>query len=266
MNISLTSRSARRALAGPGDRPAPRPRRLRRRRRARRATRATPAAAAEVVIGGQNYAEMQIMSEMYAALLEDAGYDVTLKLVKSRDVYAPEMQKGNVDVSADYLSSMTEFLNKQAERPRRRAGRLQRPRRDGRGADEARRADRHRAARARRGAGRQRVRGDPGVRRGERPHDDERPRRARQAGDPGRGRGLLAARRLRARSRGGLRPRHHQGGAARLRHGRHQGRAEERRGRPSARSAPPTRPWRASAWCCSRTTRSCRTPRTSCRW
>src|SRR5687767_3539604 len=54
----------------------------------------------KVVIGGQNYAEMQIMSEMYAALLEDAGYEVTLKLVKSRDVYAPEMQKGNVDISA----------------------------------------------------------------------------------------------------------------------------------------------------------------------
>jgi osmoprotectant transport system substrate-binding protein len=74
-------------------------------------------AGGNVVIGGQNYAEMQIMSEMYAALLEDAGYEVTLKLVKSRDVYAPEMQKGNVDVSADYLSSMTEFLNKQANGP-----------------------------------------------------------------------------------------------------------------------------------------------------
>jgi osmoprotectant transport system substrate-binding protein len=70
-----------------------------------------------VVIGGQNYAEMQVMSEMYAALLENAGYDVTLKLVKSRDVYAPQMQKGNVDISADYLSSMTEFLNKQKNGP-----------------------------------------------------------------------------------------------------------------------------------------------------
>lgn len=71
----------------------------------------------EVVIGGQNYAEMQIMSQMYAALLEDAGYDVTLKLVESRDVYAPQMQKGKVDISADYLSSMTEFLNKQENGP-----------------------------------------------------------------------------------------------------------------------------------------------------
>lgn len=66
-----------------------------------------------VVIGGQNYAEMQVMSQMYAALLEDAGYTVELKLVESRDVYAPQMQRGNVDISADYLSSMTEFLNRQ---------------------------------------------------------------------------------------------------------------------------------------------------------
>jgi osmoprotectant transport system substrate-binding protein len=71
----------------------------------------------KVVIGGQNYAEMQVMSEMYKALLEDAGYDVTLKLVESRDVYAPEMQKGNVDISADYLSSMTEYLNAQTNGP-----------------------------------------------------------------------------------------------------------------------------------------------------
>lgn len=71
----------------------------------------------KVVIGGQNYAEMQIMSEMYAALLDDAGYDATIKLVESRDVYAPEMQKGRVDISADYLSSMTEFLNKQVNGP-----------------------------------------------------------------------------------------------------------------------------------------------------
>lgn len=71
----------------------------------------------KVVIGGQNYTEMQVMSEMYAALLEDAGYQPTIKLVQSRDVYAPEMEKGNVDVSADYLSSMTEYLNKQQNGP-----------------------------------------------------------------------------------------------------------------------------------------------------
>ncbi|QNN54987.1 ABC transporter substrate-binding protein [Nocardioides mesophilus] len=71
----------------------------------------------EVVVAGQNFSEMQIMTEMYAALLRDAGYDVTVKLVESRDVYAPQMEKGAVDVSADYLSSMTEYLNKQENGP-----------------------------------------------------------------------------------------------------------------------------------------------------
>jgi osmoprotectant transport system substrate-binding protein len=54
---------------------------------------------------------------MYAALLDDAGYTVDLKLVESRDVYAPQMEQGNVDVSADYLSSMTEYLNAQENGP-----------------------------------------------------------------------------------------------------------------------------------------------------
>lgn len=71
----------------------------------------------KVVVGGQNFTEMQIMTQIYRWVLEDAGYDVTLRLVESRDVYTPEMQKGRVDVSADYLSSMTEFLNAQANGP-----------------------------------------------------------------------------------------------------------------------------------------------------
>ena len=74
-------------------------------------------AGGKVVIAGQNFTEMQLMTEMYAAVLKDAGYDVDVKLVESRDVYAPQLQKGAVDVSADYLSSMTEYLNKQANGP-----------------------------------------------------------------------------------------------------------------------------------------------------
>ncbi len=71
----------------------------------------------QVTIAGQNFTEMQLMTEMYAAVLKDAGYNVDVKLVESRDVYAPQLQKGAVDVSADYLSSMTEYLNKQVNGP-----------------------------------------------------------------------------------------------------------------------------------------------------
>ena len=71
----------------------------------------------EVVIAGQNYTEMQIMSAMYAALLEDAGYSPTVKGVDTRDLYAPSLSKGEVDVVADYASSMTEYLNQTINGP-----------------------------------------------------------------------------------------------------------------------------------------------------
>lgn len=71
----------------------------------------------EVVIVGQGYTEMQIMSEMYAALLEDAGYSTTIKTLQDRALYAPSLEEGQVDISADYASSMTEFLNKQLNGP-----------------------------------------------------------------------------------------------------------------------------------------------------
>ena len=65
----------------------------------------------EVVIAGQAYTEMQIMSEMYAALLEDAGYSTSIKEVDTRDLYGPSLISSEVDVVADYASSMTEYLN-----------------------------------------------------------------------------------------------------------------------------------------------------------
>ena len=65
----------------------------------------------EVVIAGQGYTEMQIMSEIYAALLEDAGYAPTIKEVKTRELYGPSLIDGEVDLVADYASSMTEYLN-----------------------------------------------------------------------------------------------------------------------------------------------------------
>jgi osmoprotectant transport system substrate-binding protein len=71
----------------------------------------------QVVIAGQNYTEMQIMSEMYAALLDKAGYSTTIKKVETRDLYGPSLEKGQVDVVADYASSMTEYLNKQVNGP-----------------------------------------------------------------------------------------------------------------------------------------------------
>ena len=87
---------------------------------AREGARATPPAdggQGTVVVGGQNFTESQIMAAIYQALLEDAGYQVQTKLVTTRDVYLPELSKGNVDIVPDYLAGITDFLNTQANGP-----------------------------------------------------------------------------------------------------------------------------------------------------
>ncbi len=71
----------------------------------------------EVVIAHQGYTEMEIMAEMYAALLEDAGYEPTLQSVDTRDLYVEPLSNGAVDVVPDYASSMTEFLNLEINGP-----------------------------------------------------------------------------------------------------------------------------------------------------
>ncbi|MDQ3615328.1 MAG: ABC transporter substrate-binding protein [Actinomycetota bacterium] len=66
----------------------------------------------EVVIAHQAYTEMEVMAEMYSALLEDAGFTPRLQAVDTRDLYVPPLSSGKVDVVPDYASSMTEFLNR----------------------------------------------------------------------------------------------------------------------------------------------------------
>jgi len=70
-----------------------------------------------VVVGGQDFTEMQVLAAIYQKVLEDQGYSVTTKLVTTRDVYLPELANGNVDIVPDYLAGLTDFLNTEANGP-----------------------------------------------------------------------------------------------------------------------------------------------------
>ena len=70
-----------------------------------------------VVVGGQDFTEMQVMAAIYQKLLEGEGYSVETKLVTTRDVYLPELSNGNVDIVPDYLAGITDFLNTEANGP-----------------------------------------------------------------------------------------------------------------------------------------------------
>jgi osmoprotectant transport system substrate-binding protein len=66
----------------------------------------------KVVIVGQKFTEADIMTQLYKAVLDDAGYDAEVKNLGARDIYLSPLSKGDVTISADYLSSMTEALNR----------------------------------------------------------------------------------------------------------------------------------------------------------
>jgi osmoprotectant transport system substrate-binding protein len=64
-----------------------------------------------VTIGAFNFTESQILAELYAGVLESAGFDVTIKQSTNREVLAPALQAGEVQVVPEYLGTYTEFLN-----------------------------------------------------------------------------------------------------------------------------------------------------------
>ena len=70
-----------------------------------------------IIVGGAAFTESLIMMEMYAALLEDAGYDVEVQPVDNRELYAPELESGNIDVVPEYAATLAEFLNRAENGP-----------------------------------------------------------------------------------------------------------------------------------------------------
>lgn len=71
----------------------------------------------EITVGGPTFTEAAIMVELYRAVLEDAGYSVTVQTADSREVYAPALQRGEIDVVPDYLGGITEYINRDINGP-----------------------------------------------------------------------------------------------------------------------------------------------------
>lgn len=70
----------------------------------------------QVTVGDDSFAESQIVAEMYAQVLENAGYDVDRKSTKSREVRLPAMESGEIDVAPEYLATLISVLDPKAGR------------------------------------------------------------------------------------------------------------------------------------------------------
>lgn len=66
-----------------------------------------------ITIGSANFAESQILAEIYAGVLKDKGYDVQTKLnIGAREAYFPALEKGSIDLFPEYTGSALAYLAK----------------------------------------------------------------------------------------------------------------------------------------------------------
>jgi osmoprotectant transport system substrate-binding protein len=68
-----------------------------------------------VVVGGSNFTESTVLANVYADVLNAAGFTASVQAVGNRELYLPALEKGDIQVFPEYLSTVTEFINKQAD-------------------------------------------------------------------------------------------------------------------------------------------------------
>jgi osmoprotectant transport system substrate-binding protein len=74
-----------------------------------------PSNSSKVIVGSTNFPEQLILAQMYAAVLEKAGVDVTTRLnLGNREVVFPALEKGEIQLLPEYNGSVLSFLDPKA--------------------------------------------------------------------------------------------------------------------------------------------------------
>ncbi|MGC0421332.1 ABC transporter substrate-binding protein [Embleya sp. AB8] len=71
----------------------------------------------KTVVGSAGFTESEILAQMYKQLLDKGGQSASIKTVKNRELYEPELEKGNIAVVPEYAATMAEFLNRKKNGP-----------------------------------------------------------------------------------------------------------------------------------------------------
>lgn len=65
-----------------------------------------------VKIGSANFSESALIAEIYAQALESEGYQIERKLnIGGREIYAPALESGELDLVPEYIGTMLTFLD-----------------------------------------------------------------------------------------------------------------------------------------------------------
>jgi osmoprotectant transport system substrate-binding protein len=69
----------------------------------------------KVTVGSTNFAEQEILGEIFAQVLEGSGVDVERKFqLGAREVVFPALESGEIDILAEYAATVLEYVNNKA--------------------------------------------------------------------------------------------------------------------------------------------------------
>lgn len=77
----------------------------------RGAVTASPGDSKHLTIGSAGSTESDLLAQMYALLLNQAGYKTSLLTVANRELYEPALESGRIDVVPEYAATFADWLN-----------------------------------------------------------------------------------------------------------------------------------------------------------
>lgn len=83
----------------------------------RDAVSASPGDHKNLVVGSAGFTESDVLAQMYALLLKDAGYSTRMLTVANRELYEPALESGQIDVVPEYAATFADWLNAKANGP-----------------------------------------------------------------------------------------------------------------------------------------------------
>ncbi|MEV7155131.1 ABC transporter substrate-binding protein [Streptomyces misionensis] len=81
---------------------------------------APPGDSHHLTIGSAGFTESDLLAQMYAQLLNQAGYRTSILTVNNRELYEPALESGRIDVVPEYAATFADWLNAKTHGPHAR--------------------------------------------------------------------------------------------------------------------------------------------------
>ncbi|MEU6591549.1 ABC transporter substrate-binding protein [Streptomyces sp. NPDC046881] len=72
---------------------------------------APPGDSRHLTIGSAGFTESDLLAQLYAQLLNQAGYRTSILTVANRELYEPALESGQIDVVPEYAATFADWLN-----------------------------------------------------------------------------------------------------------------------------------------------------------